>query len=53
MSPVGVIKSDLAPYPDSKTEWYVNISWTPTVDQEGANIFCFSAVDSAEYVFIF
>jgi hypothetical protein len=31
-------------------EWYVNLTWIPTTDQQGANVICGMATDSAFYV---
>ena len=46
VSPLGVHRSELAPYESVVGQWYVNITWTPTLGQYGPNIFCFTAVDS-------
>lgn len=46
VSPLGVYRSELAPYESVVGQWYVNITWTPTLGQYGPNIFCFTAVDS-------
>lgn len=45
VSPSGLQKSELAPY--GVGQWYVDITWMPTMEQYGPNIFCFTAVDSA------
>ena len=46
VSPIGVHKSELAPYEGEVGQWYVNITWSPTLEQYGPGIFCFTAVDS-------
>ena len=44
VSPLGLVKSTLAMY--GEQQWFINVTWTPTQDQSGPNIFCFSAMDS-------
>lgn len=46
ISPPGMIKSDLAPYPYGlSTDYYINTTWTPTTTGE-EEIMCFTAEDS-------
>ncbi|XP_071126882.1 uncharacterized protein [Mytilus edulis] len=45
VSPVGFIKSELLRYGSSNDRWYVNVTWTPTNEDIGINIFCYTAID--------
>lgn len=44
-------KSALTAHGGSATDKAVTVSWTPTAQQSGPNIYCFYAVDSDEYVY--
>ncbi|XP_033101698.1 uncharacterized protein LOC117104902 [Anneissia japonica] len=46
ISPVGMKKSPLMKLPGSRTDYFVNITWTPTADQVGEKILCYYAKDS-------
>ncbi|XP_071943663.1 uncharacterized protein [Antedon mediterranea] len=46
ISPVGMRKSSLAKLPGSKTDYFVNVTWTPSPDQVGEKILCYYATDS-------
>ncbi|XP_071124120.1 uncharacterized protein [Mytilus edulis] len=46
VSPIGMIKTGILPYGSSGTEWYVNVTWTPSSSQGGSHIFCYTAVNS-------
>ncbi|CAC5400901.1 Delta-like protein D,Fibropellin-3,Protein eyes shut,Sushi, von Willebrand factor type A, EGF and pentraxin domain-containing protein 1,Delta-like protein C,Fibropellin-1,Protein crumbs homolog 1 [Mytilus coruscus] len=46
VSPVGMIKTGLLSYGSSGTQWYVNVTWTPSLSQAGSHIFCYTAVNS-------
>ncbi|XP_076070870.1 uncharacterized protein LOC143042458 isoform X2 [Mytilus galloprovincialis] len=45
VSPVGFIKSELLRYGSSNDRWYVNVTWTPTNEDIGIHIFCYTAID--------
>ncbi|XP_052078424.1 uncharacterized protein LOC127716301 isoform X3 [Mytilus californianus] len=44
VSPVGFIKSELLRYGSSNDRWYFNVTWTPTNDDIGIHIFCYTAI---------
>ena len=31
---------------NNSREWYINVTWTPSASQQGANIFCYTATDN-------
>ena len=46
MSPFGLIVSGINQSVYNSSLYYVNVTWTPTLEQFGLNIFCFSATNS-------
>ena len=46
MSPFGLIISGINQSVYNSSLYYVNVTWTPTLEQFGLNIFCFSATNS-------
>lgn len=40
-----LVKTSAQRLTPSGTEWYTNITWTPTSEQAGNHIFCFGATD--------
>ena len=48
VSPAGMEKSDLFQKNEDSNIFYVNITWTPTIDQENdTHLFCYTATNSA------
>ena len=48
VSPPGLLKSALTTGANSR-ESYINVTWTPSASQLGANIFCYTASDNFGY----
>ena len=46
---VGIVKSRLTRVSEYSRDYYVNITWSPTEDQLGESLFCFSATDVSGY----
>ncbi|VDI62151.1 Hypothetical predicted protein, partial [Mytilus galloprovincialis] len=46
VSPIGMTKSELYPHGTSGREWFVVVTWIPTLGQTGSHVFCFTAVDN-------
>lgn len=42
-------KSELYPHGTSGREWFVVVTWIPTLGQTGSHVFCFTAVDNIGY----
>ena len=49
ISPRGFHRTSLNQSSYNMSLYYINITWTPTLDQFGLNIFCFSAENSYRY----
>ncbi|CAG2206265.1 unnamed protein product [Mytilus edulis] len=46
VSPFGMIKSELYQHDTIGREWFVVVTWIPTLSQTGSHVFCFTAVDN-------
>ncbi|CAH1268829.1 MRC1 [Branchiostoma lanceolatum] len=52
-SPIGLTKSSLTVDPNNPQRASVTVTWTPTAQQAGPNVFCFRASDSLRYIGFF
>lgn len=50
MGPTGMTRSGLAPYGSSGREWSITVTWSPTQNQSGYQLLCFSAEINNKYV---
>ena len=44
VSPPGLMRSPLTAF--NSQESYIDVTWTPSPSQQGANIFCYTATDN-------
>ena len=48
VSPLGLMRSPLTVL--NIRESYINVTWTPSPSQQGANMFCYTATDNFGYM---
>ncbi|XP_066288988.1 uncharacterized protein [Branchiostoma lanceolatum] len=49
VSPLGMTRSSLTVDPNNPQRASITVTWTPTAQQAGQNVFCFSALDSVGF----
>lgn len=49
VSPFGLVRSEITQSVYDPNLYYINVTWTPTLEQFGLNIFCYSATNSGRY----
>ncbi|CAF3815350.1 unnamed protein product [Rotaria sp. Silwood1] len=45
ISPLYMIKTTIAPVSGTSNQWYITLTWTPTTDQIGPQVFCAAPID--------
>ena len=51
-SPLYMTKTDIAPVAGKTDEWFILLTWTPTIDQKGPQVSIFFHMQS-DYLFLF